>query len=296
MRIAVAIPVYNDEIFVERSVNNCLEMEYDHVVYLDDGSTDNSYDKLMSLTREHSHIKVVRNKDNSVMNNIGNRWEMVAEECRKFNPDWIMTRATDEILSYPAKDSLKHNISELEKSGVNMIVFNYIHLWRSEWWYRYDTFWRGHHSLCLWKNNTGWSFNYGSGIHLGGHRPNKLAVKDIVHNINLNEQDKSIVVIHYGMSSHELLARKLDYQINTSLKIGNRAVGMYHGIPHPLHWQHINGYKVAAETNVLFKKVEPFWFNCAIPDVPQPKIESLYEVVAKYNKQRAEEYAQIYGR
>ncbi len=295
MQIAVGIPVYNDTIFIEKSVKNCLDMEYDHVVYLDDGSTDNSYEHLMDLTDSYDHIKVLRNKENSVLAASGNRWETVAEECRKFDPDWIMVRATDELLSYNTVSTLKDKISLLDSNGVNMVVFNYIHLWRSEWWHRVDDFWGGHHSISLWKNATGWKFNYGSGIHLGGHRPNHMDVKDVVHNIN-DVDPRDIVVLHYGMSSHDLLSMKFDYQIKTSLDIGSRAAGMPSYVPSPITWKYINGYKIAHEKGIQLKKVDTKWFNCPIPDEPKPEIQSLYDIINKYSKQVAEEYAKIYGR
>jgi len=295
IKLAVGIPVYNDSVFIERSVQNCIDMGYDYVVYLDDGSTDDSFDRLVELTRGHSHIDILRRKENSVSSNSGNRWEIVAEQCRTVNPDWIMTRATDEVLSHNAKGVLREKIDALNSFGVNMVVFNYIHLWRSEWWYRVDSFWGGHHTICMWKNDTGWKFKFGSGIHLGAHRPNSLEVKNIVHNIN-GSDSKDIVVVHYGMSSHDLLARKLDYQISTSLKIGKRAAGMSITIPHPSGWQHINGYKAAYEENVNLEKVNQKWFSEPIPDVPAPEIKSLYKVVNKHSVRIADEYAKIYGR
>lgn len=295
MRIAVGIPVYNDSIFLERSVKNCIDMGYDHVVYLNDGSTDGTYEKLMSLTKEHSHIKVLNGKSNSVFSGSGNRWEIVAEECRLFNPDWIMTRAADETLSYPSQKLLKDNLIELDSRGINMIIFDYKDLWRSEWWYRVDSYWGKHQNVCLWKNDTGWKFNYGSGIHLGGHRPNYMSVKDVICNININPSDE-IVVIHYGMSSHELLARKLDYQINTSLKIEGRAAGMPSKIPPVRVWGQVNGYKAASEQGIVLEKVRQSWFKDPIPDESRPQIKSLYDVVAKYDLNRAEEYVRIYGR
>jgi glycosyltransferase involved in cell wall biosynthesis len=295
LKIAVGIPVYNDSIFLERSIQNCLDIGYDNVVYLNDGSTDDSYDKLIELTTGYDHIKVINSNKNSVLSASKNRWEVVAEECKKFNPDWIMVRAVDEILSHPAQKLFKNNLYELDETGVNMVVFNYKHLWRSNWWYRADTFWAGHHSISLWKNNTGWKFNYGTGMHIGSHRPNFMTVKDVIRNINLKKEDE-IVVIHYGMSSHDLLARKLDYQINTSLKIKKRAVGMPNHVPHPNVWNHFNGYKVAYERNITLEKVKQIWFKDLVPESPKPEIKSLYAIVKKYDLAVAEEYAKIYGR
>jgi glycosyltransferase involved in cell wall biosynthesis len=309
MRIAVGIPAYNESVFIEQSVRNCIDVGYDHVVYLDDGSTDDTYEKLVHYTKDYDHITVIKNKENSVFSNTGNRWEIVVKECAKFNPDWIMVRAADECLSYPAfsrgEDLLRRNIEGLDAEGVNMLIFPYVHLWRSPWWYRVDGFWGGCYrggSISAWKNNTGWEFKYGSGIHLGSHRPNSMKVKDISRNINnYNVKEKPIkilpiVVLHYGMASHEFIANKLDYQISTAMKIKSRAIGIPAGIPTPRAWNRFNGYKVAYELGLDLKKVESIWYENDIPDVDKPKVESLYNVIAKYNKNRADEYAKIYGR
>jgi glycosyltransferase involved in cell wall biosynthesis len=299
MKIAVGIPVYNEEIFIEQSVQNCIAVGYDYVVYLDDGSTDNSYEKLLNCTKDYPHIKIIRNENNSVLSNNGNRWEIVSEECRKFDPDWIMVRATDECLSYPAfkngPNLLRKNIEYLKSKGVNSLVFSYIDLWRSPYWYRTDGFWGiQRSSRNCWLNTPGWKIDSGSGIHGGRHHPFKFGYKEVISNINFN--DSGLVVLHYGMSSHELLERKFQYQIETSIKIKNRATGVPQKIPHPSSWKSVNGLKVADERNIQFEKVKQIWYKEQIPDVPKPEIRSLYNIILKYDSRIAEEYAKIYGR
>jgi len=300
MIVAVGIPVYNDEVFLERSVQNCLDVGYDYVVYLDDGSTDNTYSKLMDLTKGHSEFKVIKKEQNSVFSNDGNRWEIVSKECQKINPDWIMVRAADECLSYAAfkegPNLLRKNIEFLDQKKINMITFSYVDLWRSEWWYRVDGFWGSQRiSINAWKNNTGWIFESGAGLHRGRHRPYKMNVKDFQANINVEPSD-TIRVLHYGMSSHDFIAKKLDYQISTALSVKGRSYGVPLKMPHPSVWHDFNGYKVAYEKNIVLKKVEQSWFKNPVPDVPKPVVKSLYNVVVKYDKNMAEEYAKIYGR
>lgn len=300
MKIAVGIPVYNDSIFLERSVQNCLDVGYDYVVYLDDGSTDDTYEKLVNLISGYQQFKVIKNDRNTIFSNNGNRWEIVSRECQKANPDWIMVRAADECLSYSAfdkgKNLLRSNLEILNSKGVNAIVFSYVDLWRSKWWYRVDGFWGSHrNSINMWKNSDDWVFEAGAALHKGRHRPIKIGKEIKQANINLNKEDE-IVVLHYGMSSHELLARKLDYQISTALKVKDRSFGVPIKIPLPRRWCDYNGYKIAHELGAQLVKVKQVWFKDPIPDNPKPQIKSLYDVILKYDMARAEEYAVIYGR
>ena len=111
IKVALGIPVYNDILFIDQSVDNALKSGFDYIVYLDDGSNDGTYEKLMSYAVEHKHIEVIRNEHNSILNNGPNRWMIVAEACRKYNPDWIMIRAADQTLSYPLRKSLKKRLN-----------------------------------------------------------------------------------------------------------------------------------------------------------------------------------------
>jgi len=313
MKIAAAIPIFNDEIFIEQSVQNCIDVGYDNVVYFDDGSTDSTYEKLKYFTAQYSHIDVLHNEQNSVLSNTGNRWQMVTEECKKFNPDWVMVRAADESLSYCAfrrnQDLLRKSLERIwNNSEILMVAFPMVHLWRSSWWYRADGEW-GHAATndvsdSCWRNDSGWEFinSYRkSGIHIGGHRPNKFNRRLIKVGINGYTGDVpplSIVVLHYGVASHELIGDKIDYQLATAMAVGNRAVGVPSplSVPAPRRWGGLNGYKAAYELNIRFEKVSQLWYEDLVPNEPQPKIKSLYNVIAKYSKPLAEKYAKIYGR
>jgi glycosyltransferase involved in cell wall biosynthesis len=299
MKIAVGIPVYNEELFIEQSVQNCIDVGYDYVVYLDDGSTDGSYEKLIQYTESYSHIKVIKNDRNSVIFNTGNRWKIVSEACKEFGPDWIIVRAADECLSYPAfkygPNLLRKNIELLYSGGVNSLLFTYVDLWRSPYWYRVDGFWGVQRtSRNGWLNSEGWEIDAGAGIHGGRHHPFKFGYKEVLGNVNID--NSGVVVLHYGMSSHELIARKLKYQIDTVNLIKNRAVGIPNRIPHPSIWKNINGFKVADERDIKLKKVEQLWFAEQIPEAPTPSVDSLYKVILEYDPYIAEEYAKIYGR
>lgn len=295
MKIAVGIPAFNEEVFVEQSIQNCLEMEYDYVVYLDDGSTDRTYEKLMDLTRDLDHIKVIKDNQNSVVNTkkMG-RWETVCRECQKVDPDWIMVRAADEVLSAAAApaatNALRKNLEALHNADFDLVSFQYIDFWRSPYWYRADGFWGIRSSISCWRNDIGWEFKYKSGIHQGAHRPNKFKKHKVkTRNINMTGS-YDVVVLHYGMSSDELLERKFKYQLDTVNSIGVRAHGVPNRIPSPVTWNRFNGYKVAHEFDIELRKAKPQWFFDPVPDVSKPKIKSLAPIIEKYDARRAKEY------
>lgn len=301
MKIAVGIPVYNEEMFVKQSVQNCIDVGYDYVVYLDDGSTDHSYELLLEATKPYAHMKVLHRDENTVYTATGNRWQICAEECRKYNPDWIMSRATDECLPFncfkDGRDLLRKKLQLLGGLGYNYIDFDYVDLWRSKLWYRVDGFWGTRHAVSCWKNKVGWSFNapYGK-IHVGGHRPTKLDVPIKECNINLHSPEKEIVVLHYGMSSKELLERKLRYQLDTVKRIGANAINVPLKVPPIKDWPHCNGYKIGYEFLIEFKKVEQRWFKDEIIDEPLPLITSFEDLLKEYDSSLAEEYDSLVKR
>lgn len=293
VRLAVGIPVYNGVGFVELSVQNCLDVGYDHIVYLDDGSVDGTYDLLKHYASRHNHITVIRNDVNSIAANTENRWKTVSEVCRGFDPDWIFVRAVDEALTFPAHQSaenaLRVNLEALDSTGCNTVVFDYKNLWRSEWWYRTDGYCGKHHTVCGWKNDTGWSFDSATGLHKGAHCPNKLAVAEVCRNIN-SVLDGSVFVLHYGMSSHDRIARKLRYQLESDPNIWRK------GMPHPTRCGLFNGLKIAHEVDLKLEKVDPNWFGEPIPDVHKPVVESLYDVICDYDTKAAASYLAIHRR
>jgi glycosyltransferase involved in cell wall biosynthesis len=306
MRIVLGVPVYNDSIFIDRSIQNALDVGYDDVVYLDDCSTDNSYEKLLEYSKKYRHIHVFSNQCNTVSSGLGNKWKIVSDLCRKFNPDWIMVRAADECLSWPSFKRGQNLLSLYLESLENFttVSFPYVNLWRSEWWFREDV--RSGTSLdysineSCWKNDSGWDFVDKSGVHLGLHKPNVYKNRKYkCTNINLDFKNRRIssipliVILHYGMSSHELIERKLKYYIDIKREVGTRA-NMPSGIPHPKDWGTSNGFKVGYENGIILTKAHQEWFETPIPNVPKPEIKSLAKLIEQYDKGAAEAYRQFY--
>jgi glycosyltransferase involved in cell wall biosynthesis len=308
MKMVLGTPTYNESYFIDAHVKNAIEVGFDEIVYLDDGSTDDTYQKLLDYQVKYKHIHVFKTPSNSVLSNTMNRWKFIAYKCRELNPDWIMVRAADEIMSFPTTlsggDLLRVRLNELMRSNVNMVAFPVVHLWRSPWWYRSDGEW-GYSALnavsdSCWRNDSGWDFidSYsGSGIHIGGHRPNKFRGNALIKaDINNNNDFPFVVVLHYGMSGHTLLLEKLKYQWDVANAIGSRAVGVpsTYRMPHPRIWKQFNGYKIADEYELHFEKVDQRWFGIRVPDVPIPPIKSFYGLIKKYSSIMAEEYKELY--
>jgi hypothetical protein len=298
MRIVVGIPVYNDIDHVDRQIDNILKVGYDDVVILDDCSTDGTYERLQDLTKECNNIHIFKNDVNSVEGHTGNRWKQVTDICRDYSPDWVMVRAMDEIFccsAYRDGDNLlRKNLYVLQNEGANMISFSHVDLWRSEWWYRTDGYWgarvQNQPVNSMWKNDTGWVLLSQSGIHLGAHKPSHFDVPIHSRGIDISN-DRSIVILHYGMASPAYLAKTLDYQISTAKSIGGRAAGMPSRVPPPNIWHACNGYKAAYEKDMVLVKVDQKWFDKPVPESEPPVVDdAVFKVLFKYDKKRAEEY------
>jgi len=136
-------------------------------------------------------------------------------------------------------------------------------------------------------------------MHSGGHRPNRFSKPYKAVSINPQEETHPlpIAVLHYGMSSDELLSEKLDYQLRYST-LAKETVTMPRSehMPHPSEWWRYNGYKVGHEQSLKLNQACQIWFDRPVPCSSQPEIRSMYNVVKKYNKPMAEEYAKLYGK
>ena len=65
----IVIPSYNNEAYVERNLSSVLEQEYTNfrVIYIDDASTDHTYEKALKCVHEHgaeSVVQIIRNATN----------------------------------------------------------------------------------------------------------------------------------------------------------------------------------------------------------------------------------------
>ena len=309
MRIVLGVPLVNElsKGHLHMQVENALKVGYDEIVFLDDGSTDGTWEVLKEYERKYSHIHAFRNDQNSVLSKGMNRWMKVAELCSKYEPDWINHRACDHLFSSSAfkhtENLLRKQLERFYNEDVHVVAVPEVHLWRSEWWYRTDSHW-GHaatHDVVnlIWRYNPNYAFEgefIASGMHVGRHLPNNFGVKHprvigINNSLSL-KPPLPIVMLHYGYSSHEKIAQKFKWNMKTAQHIKNRALGMPSpkNMPRPDTWHHYNGYKAAYELMISLKKVSALWYDVPIPDIDAPSIRSLYEAVREYNPEVAEQY------
>ena len=314
MRIVLGVPLVNElsRGHLHIQVENALKVGYDEIIFLDDGSTDGTWEALKKYETQHDHIHIFKNDQNSVLSKGSNRWMKVAELCSRYEPDWVMHRACDHLLSCSA---FKHTDNlfrkQLEKylnEAVTVISVPEVHLWRSEWWYRTDLHW-GHaatHDVLslIWKYNPMYSFSgefKHSGMHAGRHLPNYFGVKSPeVRGINADLSSKAplpIVVLHYGYSSYEKIATKFKWNMKTAQVIGKRALGMPSPdrMPLPETWNQFNGYKAAYELSLELERVPQSWFEEKVPNAPFPEMKSLYDVVYTYDPRIAERYRILFN-
>ena len=280
MKIVLGIPVYNNVEFLKYTVDSMLSVGFDDIVYLDDGSTDGTSELLQSYSDKYENIHVIKNDSNSVLTQGVNRWKILAEHCKSFNPDWIIIRAADQVFSAMTKALLRPRLEYLLNTGVNAIGFPVAHFWRSRDWYRTDGEW-GHSAEA--------------------HFPNHFEGKVVKSNINVGPLDNGvlpIVVLHYGMSSHDLIDSKLDFQMKMSDLVEVNGVPRTNVMPHPKSWNRYNGYKIAHEHGAILTMAPQEWFDAPInhEPKPRPRINSMYETIAKYNKSMALEYRKIYDK
>lgn len=335
VKIVIGIPTFNDSEFIDGSVENLVRTGFDDIVYLDDGSTDDTYDKLVAYKEKYPQIHIIQNKENSILTQGENKWKVVAEYCRTLNPDWIIIRATDQLLSadcfQDTKDALRKRLEFLWENPNNILVhFPVVHLWRSDYWYRVDGNWgysaNNHISASCWRNDVEWYYpEVKAGVHLGAHRPvikDSITIEDTyskkvstkkrgktitrtirsdkkVIRINDSEvpEDFSIVVLHRGMSSHELLVRKLEQQIayGNNDKIIKKEIHPIGNIKHFKKMAYSNGLKVADEKGLVLKKVNQCWYDYDTTSFEKPEIKSLFPILNKYNPRLAVNYNKYMG-
>jgi len=310
MKIVVGIPCFNEIDYIKQRIDDLLLTDHDHIVFLDDGSTDGGYEELLQYEKKYSHIHVFRNEKNSIKNYSLNRWMVLAKYCATFEPDWIEMRAMDQTYSKAfyainGKSLFRERLEYYMDKDINMICFPIVNLWRSKWWFRSDGIWGNavitSVSNSCWKHNSGWEFvgPYRVSVaHQGAHRPNRFNGSMKVASINFvsDKQPLPLVVLHHGMSSHKKIANKLNRQFRYSLNLDGQAIGMpsIKNPPHPSQWNGYNGYKLAHEQFLKLTRVRKEWVLGEVPDAPLPEIKSFFDVIVKYNESVANQHRELY--
>jgi glycosyltransferase involved in cell wall biosynthesis len=301
MRLTLAMTTYNEIEYgphIEMQLNDALEIDYDDIVILDDGSDDGTWDVLEDYNSKYKHIHIFKNNNNSVRAKGQNRWLSLTQKCAEYSPDWICIRAADMLYSAPLKRDLRKVIKEYSGKGFNKLRFPLIHLWRSDWWYRTDNIWGESVVSLFWKFNKNFGFlgNRDKAIdHQGAHIPDIInGRKPILKEIRSREKSEfKYTILHYGHTTHRKKEVKFVDMMDRAIKGRTQNMPPPSKMPPVKKWLDYNGYRGFWEFGLKLKKVPQLWFDKPVPDVPRPKIESFYEIIKQYNEERAEEYKKL---
>lgn len=314
MKIVLAVTMFNEINYgphVWLQMDDALEMGYDDIVVLDDGSTDGTWDVLQEYANKHNNIHVFRNEKNSILSKGVKRWKTLTDHCAKFDPTWINYRAADQIYCPTYKNKYREVVEWFTAKRCHLIVFPIVHLWRSETWYRADAFWgtdvRHQTKAQLWRFNKDYIYKIVKArFHQGGHFPAYKNIKNPVHmginsyfgltdkNLGKN-RDFPFIIFHLGHTTHAKKVAKFRWTLEASRK--GESIGVPSVIPPPHRWLSFNGYKGFQEFKMRFKQVNPLWYDGKPPEIePLPVIEPLTDVIADYNKGAAKEYQNLYNK
>jgi hypothetical protein len=314
MKVILGVTMRNEVEYgphVRWQLDDALEMDYDHIVVLDDGSTDGTWEILQEYANQNKNVSVFRNEKNSILDDKGtNRWASLIGHIATFKPTWVNIRAADQHYSKFYKENMRKVLKYFLDKNAHIINFPLVHLWRSESWYRANSIWGD----CPWSQNRKhvWRFNenysyVGSKrdavLHKGQHFPSKLGINGKVNHANVNAffEDASlgkngkhypIMILHYGHTTHAKKAKKFEL----SMQQANHSVGMPgpKNMPMPNNWLRYNGYKGFYEFEIELKPCPKIWFGDDFEAGPKPKIESFFTTILKYNKRVAEQYKKMF--
>lgn len=126
--VSVIVPCYNVDCFIDRCVKSLLETEYDNkeLIFVNDGSTDNTLDKLHSWAHQSSQIKIIDKPNGGVSSS---RNKGIAESRGKF----LMFVDPDD---YVTKDYIAIPVREMEESNSDAMMFGF----SCDWTGRMETF------------------------------------------------------------------------------------------------------------------------------------------------------------
>ena len=115
--VSVVIPTYNREDYVVRAVESVLNQTYHdvEVVLIDDGSTDNTAQKIQEIGRNDHRLKYFfqENKGVAAARNLG---------MQKSNGEYISFLDSDDVLE---PDKIEEQLQELLKNQADVCVCNY---------------------------------------------------------------------------------------------------------------------------------------------------------------------------
>lgn len=121
MKISVIIPVYNVSNYVEKCVKSVLQQTYEdlEIILINDGSTDDSYDKIKSLSEKYTNL-VIHSQQNKGLSATRNKGiELSTGEALFFldSDDWIEPDTISKLVSAMIEEEVDISIC-----GINQIT------------------------------------------------------------------------------------------------------------------------------------------------------------------------------
>ena len=104
MKLSIILPVYNTGHLVEKAINSLLNLKSIdlEILCMNDGSTDNSWEKLQEIEKKYHQVKLI-NKQNEGLSMTRNKGIQASSGDYVYfldSDDWINTEAFDELLTY----------------------------------------------------------------------------------------------------------------------------------------------------------------------------------------------------
>lgn len=170
----------------------------DAMVIYDDGSTDGSYEYMLTQTPH-----VIRSPKNDFINELSHK-QILLQEALKLSPDFILWLDADEVLTADASENLQSICALCMQNNNDGVVFHELNIWRSHTYRRLDSLYDAGWFIRLWRFVPGMGYNQTApGLHQSM----------VPSNIQRLQWVDSVQVLHYGFSSEQHLAYKyLVYQ------------------------------------------------------------------------------------
>lgn len=320
MRVVLGVTMRNEVEYgphVQMQLDDAIEMAYDAIVILDDGSTDGTWDILQEYAKSNNNIHIYRNEKNSVMIKGENRWQQLVRLCGEYDPTWINVRAADQLYCPTYKDKYREVLEYFYDKNIQMLSFPMIHLWRSEDWYRADRMWgrsvRQHQKIQIWRYYKDYSYEgrpEKAVLHQGQHIPSKLNseivmplteyIKPINSFFNLNDGNIGqnhfpFMVFHYGHTTHE--KKEAKFRISMEVAEMGNAIRMPgpKEMPSVRKWLQYSFYPGFYEFGIKLMPINRVWFNNENLRIEEkPEIKPFTDLIAEYNKKIANEYQKMF--
>lgn len=209
-KITIIIPVYNGERYLEQCWKSLKLQSYKNIeyIFIDDCSTDHSYNKLLKIRQEDSRVKIFQNKENLGVSNTRNLGIKLA------TGEYLSFCDCDDTMNHDMIESmylsLYNNDCDISCCGINRVEEN------------------GKLIEQLWKSTANYKMSNSEAIHnwlvgnkIGNSVVSKMIKKELFKNVEFPSGEifeeayvipklfkKSKGIIHCGMQAYNYISRK----------------------------------------------------------------------------------------